>query len=131
MASIQKELLLDARPEDVWAAVRDFGAAHEKLVPGVLVDCRVEPGARVVTFANGLIVRELLVELNDETRRLCWTARGGRATHHNASMQVYAESGRTRLVWITDVLPDELAPAIAALVDAGAAAIQRTLQRPR
>jgi carbon monoxide dehydrogenase subunit G len=84
-----------------------------------------------VTFANGLVVRELLVELNDETRRLCWTARGGRATHHNASMQVHAEGGRTRLVWITDVLPDELAPAIAALVDAGAAAIQRTLQRPR
>ena len=78
MACIRKELLLDARPEDVWSAVRDFGAPHEKLVPGVLVDSRLEPGARVVTFANGLVVRELLVELNDETRRLCWTARGGR-----------------------------------------------------
>ena len=108
MASIRKELLLDARPEDVWSAVREFGAPHEKLVPGVLVECRVEPGARVVTFANGLVVRELLVELNDETRRLCWTARGGRATHHNASMQIYGEGARTRLVWITDVLPDEL-----------------------
>src|SRR2546430_9627810 len=95
MASVRKELLLDARPEDVWSAVRDFGAPHEKLVPGVLVDSRLEPGARVVTFANGLVARELLVELNDETRRLCWTARGGRATHHNASMQVYADGARS------------------------------------
>jgi carbon monoxide dehydrogenase subunit G len=131
MASIRKEFLLDARPEDVWSAVREFGAPHEKLVPGVLVECRVEPGARVVTFANGLVVRELLVELNDETRRLCWTARGGRATHHNASMQVHGEGTRTRLVWITDILPDELAPTISALVEAGAAAIKRTLERSR
>src|SRR5581483_4185950 len=101
MASIHKELLLDARPDEVWSAVRDFGAPHEKLVPGVLVDSRPEPGARVVTFANGLVVRELLVELNDDSRRLCWTARGGRATHHNASMQVIADGSRTRLVWIT------------------------------
>src|SRR5438067_5859046 len=131
MASIRKELFLDARPEDVWEAVRDFGAPHEKLVPGVLVDSRLEPGARIVTFSNGLVVRELLVELNDETRRLCWTARGGRATHHNASMQVYADGGRTRVVWITDVLPDEIVPAISALVEAGAAAIRRTLERAR
>jgi carbon monoxide dehydrogenase subunit G len=131
MASIRKELLLDARPDDVWSAVRDFGAPHEKLVPGVLVDSRLEPGARVVTFANGLVVRELLVELNDETRRLCWTARGGRATHHNASMQVFADGSRTRLVWITDVLPDEIAEAISALVEAGAAAIRRKLERAR
>jgi polyketide cyclase/dehydrase/lipid transport protein len=131
MASIRKELLLEARPEDVWAAVRDFGSPHEKLVPGVLVDSRLEPGARVVTFANGLVVRELLVELNDETRRLCWTARGGRATHHNASMQVYADGARTQFVWITDVLPDEIAPAISALVEAGAAAIRRKFERAR
>ena len=131
MASIRKELFLDARPEDVWEAVRDFGAPHEKLVPGVLVASRLEPGARVVTFANGLVVRELLVELNDETRRLCWTARGGRATHHNASMQVYADGARTRFVWVTDVLPDEIVPAISALVEAGAAAIRRKLERPR
>jgi hypothetical protein len=131
VACIRKELLLEARPEDVWSAVRQFNAPHEKLVPGVLVECRAEPGARVVTFANGLVVRELLVELNDETRRLCWTARGGRATHHNASMQVYSEGARTRLVWITDILPDELAPTISALVEAGAAAIKRTLERSR
>ena len=131
MASIHKELFLDARPDEVWSAVRDFGAPHEKLVPGVLVDSRPEPGARVVTFANGLVVRELLVELNDESRRLCWTARGGRATHHNASMQVFADGSRTRLVWITDVLPDEIAKAISALVEAGAAAIARRFERSR
>jgi len=31
--SIIKEVFIDARPDDVWAAVRDFGALHERLSP--------------------------------------------------------------------------------------------------
>ena len=46
-------------------------------------------------------------------------------------MQVYADGARTRFVWVTDVLPDEIVPAISALVEAGAAAIRRKLERPR
>jgi carbon monoxide dehydrogenase subunit G len=129
MASIRKEILLEARPEDVWAAVRDFGAPHDRLVPGVLVDTRLEPGATVVTFANRAVVRELLVDLDEHARRLTWVARGGRTTHYNASMQVFADGpGRTRLVWITDVLPDEVAASISALVEQGASAMKRTLE---
>jgi carbon monoxide dehydrogenase subunit G len=130
MASIRKEILLEARPEDVWLAVRDFGAPHLRLTPGVLVDARLDGEARVVTFANGLVVRELLVDLNDQERRLVYASTGGRATHHNASIQVFAEGAdRTRLVWITDLLPNELAGAISALVEQGAAAMRKTLQR--
>jgi hypothetical protein len=33
MACIRKQILIDARPEDVWVAVRDWGALHERLVP--------------------------------------------------------------------------------------------------
>jgi len=38
MASIRKEILIDAPPEDVWAAVRDVGAVHRRLAPGFVVD---------------------------------------------------------------------------------------------
>jgi carbon monoxide dehydrogenase subunit G len=89
---------------------------------------RLEEGARVVTFGNGMVVRELLVDLDEEARRLVWSARGGRMMHHNASAQVFAEgAGRTRFVWIADLLPDELAPAVAAMIDEGIAAIGKTL----
>ena len=129
MAAIYKEVLIEATPADVWAAVREVGAVHERLVPGLVVDARLEGGSRVVTFANGMVVRELIVDLDDELRRFSYAAVGGRATHHNASMQVFAEGeGRARLVWITDVLPDEVAAPIGALVEQGAAVMKRSLE---
>jgi carbon monoxide dehydrogenase subunit G len=129
MATIRKEILVRASPDTVWSAVRDVGEVHRRLCPGVLVDCRLEGDARIVTFANGLVARELIVDIDDDARRFCWAAVGGPLTHHNASMQVFADgSGGTRLVWIADLLPDALAPDIRALMDLGSAALKKTLE---
>jgi hypothetical protein len=46
MASVRKELVTSARPPSVWDAIRDVGALHTRLVPGFVVDTRLEPGAR-------------------------------------------------------------------------------------
>lgn len=130
MASIYKEISIEAHPKSVWAAVRDVGAVHLRLTPRVLVDTRLDGDARVVTFANGMVVRELIVNLDDDVCRFAYASVGGRATHHNASIQVFAEGeGRTRLVWITDVLPNELAAPIGALMEQGAADMKQTLER--
>jgi hypothetical protein len=75
MASIRKEIETKARPDDVWAAIADIGALHTRLVPGFVVDTRLEPGARVVTFGNGMVVREPIVTIDGTSRRLVWTAR--------------------------------------------------------
>jgi carbon monoxide dehydrogenase subunit G len=130
MASIRKEIPLDARAEDVWDAIRDIGALHTRLVPGFVTDTKLEPGARIVTFANGMVVKELIVDLDDKARRLVWSAVGGRLSHHNASAQVFAEGdGRSRLVWTADLLPDELAGDIRTMIEHGAAAMQKTFAR--
>ena len=132
MASIRKEDLIDAHPDEVWTAVRDVGAVHQRLAEGFVVDTRLDGDARVVTFANGLVVRELIVDVDDADRRVAYAAVGGRATHHNASMQVFADGrGGTRLMWITDVLPNEVAGPIGALVEQGARAMKQTLERAR
>jgi carbon monoxide dehydrogenase subunit G len=129
MASIIRQIHIDARPGDVWEAVRDVGALHERLVPGFVVDTRVEPGARVVTFGDGSVVRELLVGQDDDHRRLAWSATGGMSTHHNASAQVLDDGhGGTEFVWITDVLPDELADPIRLRMDRGLAVIKVTME---
>lgn len=129
MATIRKEILVRASPESVWSAVRDVGEVHRRLCPGVLVDCRMDGDARVVTFANGLVVRELIVDVDDDARRFSWAAVGGRLTHHNASMQVFPDpAGGTRLVWIADLLPDQLEADIRALMDLGSAALKKTLE---
>ena len=132
MACIRKEILVEARPESVWSAIRDVGALHERLVPGFVVDTRLEADARVVTFGNGMVVRELIVDLDDSARRLAWSARGGRLTHHNASVQVFAEGEeRSRIVWIADLLPDELAGDIRAMIEQAAAVMKPTLEAAR
>ena len=129
MASIRKEILVDARPDTVWAALRDVGALHQRVVPGFVVDTRLEPGARVVTFANGMVARELIVDVDDAARRLVWAAVGGRFTHHNASVQVFADGDRSRLVWIADLLPDELAGEVAAMMEKAVTVMKPTLER--
>jgi carbon monoxide dehydrogenase subunit G len=129
MASIRREFLIDARPDDVWDAVRDVGALHKRLVPGFVTDCRLEEGARIVTFGNGMTVKELIVDLDDAARRLSWSATGGRLTHHNASMQIFAEGDkRTRAVWTADLLPNEMAKPITAMIDQGCAVMKKTFE---
>ena len=133
MACIRTEIGVEASAETVWAAVRDIGALHHRLVPGFVVDTRLEPGARIVTFGNGMVVRELIVDLDDAARRLAWSARGERLSHHNASVQVFADGpGRSRLLWVADLLPDELAGDIRAMMEQAAAVMKPTLEgRPR
>jgi carbon monoxide dehydrogenase subunit G len=130
MASIRKEILIQASPEDVWAAIRDVGAVHQRLTPGVLTDSRLNGDARIVTFASGTVVRELIVDLDDQARRFVYAVvSGGRTTHHNASCQVIAAGEHdSRLVWITDFLPNEVTPIIQQLVEQGAAEMKQTLE---
>jgi carbon monoxide dehydrogenase subunit G len=131
MASIRREMLIEARPADVWDAIRDVGALHERLVPGFVVDTRLEPGARVVTFANGVVARELIVDVDEAARRLVWAVVGSpRLTHHNASVQVFADGDRrSRVEWIADVLPNEIGDYMGGLMDQGLQAMKKTLER--
>jgi len=130
MASIRREIRIATRPEKVWDAVRDIGNIHKRLVPGFVADCRMEgEDARIVTFGNGLVVKEIIVDLDDSSRRLCWTAQSERMTHHNASMQIFADGDGARAVWIADLLPNEVAPAIGAMIEQGMGAMKQTLER--
>jgi len=131
MASIRKEIVIEASPKRVWDAVRDVGAVHERLAPGFVVDTRLEAGTRVVTFANGLVARELIVDVDDEARRLAWAVVGSpRLTHHNASMQVFDDGDRgSRVVWIADLLPNEIGGTIAAMIEEGLGTMKKTLER--
>jgi hypothetical protein len=131
MVAIYKEITVEADPERVWAAVRDVGAVHMRLAPGFVVDVRLEDDARVVSFRDGRVIRELIVGIDDATRRLAYAAVGvPERTHHNASMQVFASGeSASRLVWITDILPDAAAPPIAANMEKGLIVAKRHLEQ--
>jgi hypothetical protein len=129
VASIRKEIVTSAQPVSVWDAIRDIGALHRRLVPGFVVDTRLEPGARIVTFANGMVMKEPIVTIDDEARRLVWSAEGGPLTHYNAAVQVSAEGPGSRVVWIADFLPDQAASVVGPMMDQGMAAMKKALDQ--
>ena len=130
MASIHKDIPLDAHPNDVWSAVRDFGALHTRLVPGFVLDTRLDGDARIVSFANGTVARELLVDCDEARRRLVYAVISERIKQHSASVQVFSDGdARSRLVWTVDVLPNEIASYMNAQMDQAALAMQKALAR--
>jgi len=129
VASIRKEIQIDAPPEKVWDAVRDFGALHERLVPGFVTDCRMDGDDRIVTFASGAVMREVLIDLDDEDRRLVWSIVDGPYRHHNGVAQVFPEGDGSRFVWTTDLLADEdVVELTEQSVEAGVGVAKKTLE---
>jgi len=128
MASITKEVMISAPPENAWAMIRDFGGI-QRLVPGFLIDCQLDGDARVVTFANGRVARELLVDIDDKARRLVYAEPTEPFITRNASVQVFAEGkNRCRVVWIIDVLPNKFADLMRENMDKAGAIMKRTLE---
>ncbi len=138
MATLHKQILIHAAPADVWDAVRDIGALHTRLVPGFVVDTQLERDAagndvvaRRVTFGNGVTIREPILSLDDERRRLAWSAEGGNTTHYNAVLEVAAEGSATRVRWTSDYLPNEAGAVLSAMQDQGLATMKKTLEARR
>jgi len=127
MASIHKEVLLSAAPAAVWDVVRDVGAVHSRFAPGFVTDTVMDGPDRIVTFANGFVAREVIVDVDDARRRLAYSVRSERISHHNASFQVFADGAGSRLVWIADVLPEAAAVTVAGMMDEGLVAAKRAL----
>lgn len=129
MAHIHRETHIFVPPEKVWAALSDVGGLHTRLVPGFVADCVYDGQARTVTFGNGLVVRELIIDVNTGKRRVAWSAEGGALTHYNASAQVFDSGADTcRVVWLADLLPHEEAPLIVEMIELGLATMKRHLE---
>jgi hypothetical protein len=129
MASIQKQASIKASAEAVWDVVRDVAAVHERFAPGFVTEVAMEGPDRWVTFGNGFKVKEVIVDLDDADRRLAYSVRSERLSHHNASFQVFPEAGGARLVWIADLLPNEAAASIEGMMEQGLAVAKATLDR--
>ena len=128
MATLRRQIALNAPVAAVWAALRDFGAVHTRVAPGFLTKLEMDDTDRIVTFFNGLVARERLVTADDEECRLVYAVVEGRASHYNAAVQVFPEGDGSRLVWTIDLLPNELAPAIGGMMDHAAGFMKKTLE---
>jgi hypothetical protein len=130
MTSIIKEITIDVPAGAVWDAVADFGAVHRRFAPGFVTDVELVPGARIVTFGDGTVAKELFLGVDHDRRRLAYSIDNERFAHHSASFQVVDdEAGRSRLIWTVDVLPDAMAAYLSERMDAGLANAKATLGR--
>ena len=129
MASLYKEIRIAAAPSAIWDAARDLGALHTRLVPGFVTDTKLEPGARLVTFFNGMTLREPIITVDDERQRLVWSASGGATTHYNAVLQITADAAGSRVQWTTDFLPESISDTLSGMQDQGLAAMKRAFEK--
>ena len=130
MASIHKEAVVNVPAEQAWAALRDV-AHPDRVFAGVLTDAHLDGDVREVTFANGMVVKERIVGIDDKRRRIAYAVTGDVFEHHSASMEIIPQgAGACRFVWITDLLPDGQAGMVAQLVDQGSQALVRNLEQP-
>ena len=128
MATVRKEFRSPRSAAEVWEKLRKFEAVHE-LAKGFVTATDMEPsGARMVTFANGMKVREWLVSSDDADKRLVYAiVDHPKYQHYSACAQVFEDSAGSRFVWTVDFLPDEMAGMQSASMDAGAAAMKAAL----
>ncbi len=85
--------------------------------------------SRCLTFGNGMTIREIIVDIDNQRYRHSWSARGEPFTHHNASLQVFAEDEQTcRIVWIADVMPNEITGKIAEMIEQALHTMKATLE---
>jgi hypothetical protein len=130
VAHLRTEISIAAAPADVWDVIRDFAAGPLRMAPGFIVGCEADGDVRVVTFADGVVVHERFVELDDSERRIVYSVIGGsiRPDLDRAEMRVVADGGGCRFHWTRDLRPDELGPGVQAAMDRGAEVIGRTME---
>ena len=130
MATIRKELILEAGASSVWDALRDFHAVDKRVAPGFVTRSEKDGDARIITFSNGSVAREMLVSSDDAAHRLVYAISNERLKHYNASAQVFSEGhGRCRFVWTVDFLPSELASYIDGQMELALKVMKPTLDK--
>jgi uncharacterized protein YndB with AHSA1/START domain len=129
MASIRKEIRIDAPVERVWDALRDVGALHTKLVPGFVKDTHMEGQTRVVTFGNGMVAREDIVSIDPAQHRVAWAIVGQQFRHYSGAAWVEADpKGGSRFIWTADLLPNDMAAQVDQMMTVGIAVVKQTLE---
>jgi hypothetical protein len=128
MATLRRQIALNANAAAVWSAIRDFGAVHTRVAPGFLTKLEMDNGDRVLTFFNGLVARERLITVDDADCRLVYAVVDGQPSHYNAAVEVFPDGTGSRLVWTIDLLPNELAPTIGGMMDHAAGFMKKTLE---
>ena len=131
MASIHKDIIIDASPDDVWDAVRDFGALHTRLVPGFVArhQARRRRAHRDLRQRHGGARAAGRLRRRAAAAGLCHRQRTRQAAQRLGAGD--RRRRRTAAGWSgsSTCCRNEIAPYIDAQMDQGALAMQKALGR--
>ena len=131
MATVRRSVMIARPAAEVWDAVGDHGQLHTRVAPGMITNTTLDDdgAVRIVTFANGLVLKEDMISNDAETMRLAWSAQSDQWSHHNASLQIFAHGvGQCEAVWTADVLPHSAGALMEQFLAAGLAAMKAHME---
>ena len=131
MATVRKSVIIAKPAAEVWDAVSDAGQLHTRVVPGMVIDTKLEDDGevRIVTFGNGMVLKEDIISNDAAAMRLAWSAHSDQWSHHNASMQIFAlDDGTCEAVWTADVLPHAAGVLMEQFLSAGLGAMKAHME---
>jgi hypothetical protein len=131
MATVRKSVTILKPASDVWDAVSDAGQLHIRVAPGMVTDTKLEENGevRIVTFANGLVLKEYIISNDAGKMRLAWSAESDQWSHHNASLQIYSMADDTcEAAWTADVLPHSASALMDQFLTAGLGAMKAHME---
>jgi hypothetical protein len=131
VATVRVEAQICASAQQVWEAVADVGAVHHRLLPGRVAGTRIASDTRILTMPDGSQIRELIITVDHTLRRLVYAVTQGHRlpiTYHHAAFEVVDDGEHSRLVWVTDILPNQQAGAVQARVERAIIEIKQALE---
>lgn len=129
MARIEKTIDIDRSPDDVWAVVGDVGAISTWLP--AIGESSFQDGVRECTMDGGGTLREQISNYDEDTRSYEYEIIESPMPleHHHAWMSVTEAEGRSRVTWITEIAPDDMAAAMEPVFEEGMQSLKAHLQR--
>jgi hypothetical protein len=118
MATIYRSAALTVPGDVAWRFLDRYTRSEVHVFANCVSERQVDD-FRVVITSDGMELWEQNITVDGERRRAVYTVPGiPGVTHHQAEMRIDVDpDGAATLVWITDLLPHELADALGPVYD--------------
>ncbi len=119
MARIEKSIEIDRSLDEVWAVVGDIGAISTWLT--AIGQSSFSDGVRECTMEGGGLLREQISNRDDANRRYEYeiTESPMPLERHHAWMSVNEAPSGSRVTWIAEIEPEDMAAAMEPVFEEG------------
>lgn len=128
MASLRFDQRINRSADEVWKVVSDAGGIGSWF--GGIESCEVKGQTRTIVLGGGITLEEEIVTSDDALRRFQYRIVGGAlpVQFHLGTIDVLEDGQTARVIYSTDVQPDDLAGLVAPAIEAGLSGLKAHLE---